>query len=744
MIKDCSKIFIFLLTLVMANTNYGQQLKGLVVNNDNLPLEGAFVYNLSSKSHAHSLENGMFIINKTKVGDSIKVGLLGYNNNIVIVERITETMRIVLAEKSFQLDELVISEQINALNTVAKLDLAVNPVNSSQDILRKVPGLITGQHAGGGKAEQLFLRGFDVDHGTDVALSVDGIPVNMVSHAHGQGYSDLHFLIPETINNISFGKGPYYAKEGDFNTAGYINFATKDYIKESSISIGAGQFNTIRTLGIFNLLENVKRQNAYMALEYLSGDGPYESPQNFNRLNLFGKYVLYTQNNDKLSLTASHFTSRWDASGQIPQREVDAGRISRFGAIDDTEGGLTSRTNLNLGYTKQISDYTTFKANTFYSNYNFELYSNFTFFLEDPVNGDQIKQKENRNLFGINTIFSTDSFLGGTPLNIKYGLSLRHDISNNNELSRTINKTIINNRVKLGDINQTNLGTFISTELDFGAFTLSPSLRFDYFKFIYNDKLENKSKTQFETKSVISPKLNLFFNANTNLQWFLKSGIGFHSNDARVAVTNQENNILPRAYGVDFGNIWKPIPKLMINTAAWYLFLEQEFVYVGDAGIVEPSGKTERLGLDLGMHYQLTDWLFFDTDVTITKARSKDSPKGENYIPLAPDLTLVGGLSVKGNNRFSGSIKYRYIDDRPANEDNSIVAAGYLVTDLNANYSFNNITLGVVVENLFNTAWNETQFATESRLQNESQPVEEIHFTPGTPFFIRGTVTYNF
>lgn len=738
------RVFVFLITVMLFNFSHGQQLKGLVLNKHNQPLEGAYVYNLNSKSHAHVLENGVFILNKTKKNDSIKVGLLGYKEDVFVVTTLKEVFKIVLAEKLLRLEELVISEQLNASNTIAKLDLRVSPVNSSQDILRKVPGLITGQHAGGGKAEQLFLRGFDIDHGTDVSLSVDGMPVNMVSHAHGQGYSDLHFVIPETVNQIDFGKGPYYAKEGDFNTAGYVNFSTKDFVNESTFSVGFGQFNTYRTLGVFNILEQVKKQNAYIAVEYLTGDGSFDSPQNFNRLNLFGKYVMFTPNNNKLVLSTSHFTSRWDASGQIPNRAVEDGSISRFGAIDDTEGGITSRTNLNLEFTKQISDKTLFKANTFYSKYDFELYSNFTFFLEDPVNGDQIKQKENRNIFGVNTVFNTESFLGKTPVNFQYGVGLRHDISNNNELSKTINKTTINERLKLGDVNQTNIDAFFNTEFEFGKLTIAPALRFDYFKFIYNDEIETNLNTLSETKSIVSPKLNFFFTPNTNIQWFLKSGIGFHSNDTRVVVTRQEENILPRAYGVDFGNIWKPIPKLVVNTALWYLFLEQEFVYVGDAGIVEASGKTERYGLDLGLRYQFNDWLFFDTDATYTKARSLEAASGENFIPLAPDFTLVGGLSVSNKSGFSGSIKYRYIDDRPANEDNSIVAEGYLITDINLNYSIGDITLGVVVENIFDREWNETQFATESRLRDEIQPVEEIHFTPGTPFFIRGLITYKF
>jgi len=720
-----------------------QNVKGVVLNELNQPLEAAYVYNLNSEAHAHTSENGVFYISDTKAGDSLKVGLLGYKTAIVKVTS-TDDLSIILEEKVFQLDEMVIREELNPVNTITRLDLNVTPVNSSQEVLRKVPGLFIGQHAGGGKAEQIFLRGFDVDHGTDVAIGVDGMPVNMVSHAHGQGYSDLHFVIPETVNKIDFGKGAYYASEGDFNTAGYVNFKTKDYIDESSVSLSLGQFNTLRTVGLFDLLGNTKNQNAYMAMEYIATDGPFDSPQNFNRLNLFGKYVMYSPENDKLTLTASHFTSRWDASGQIPQREVDNGNITRFGAIDDTEGGETSRTNLNLTYDKYITHNTTLKANAYYSQYAFELYSNFTFFLEDPVNGDQIKQKEDRQIFGANAALNYTSFLGSTELNLTSGFGLRHDIINDVELSRTLNRTTTLENIQLGDINQTNIDAFVKADFEFGKFRIAPALRLDYFKFMYNDALQTNYETKSETKTIVSPKLNFYYNAKDNLQLYLKSGLGFHSNDARLVVANNGKDILPRSYGTDLGTIWKPFPKLVVNSALWYLFLEQEFVYVGDAGIVEPSGKTRRYGLDLGLRYQINDWLFLDSDATYTHARSIDEPEGEDYIPLAPDFTFTGGLSIDDLNGFSGGLRFRYLNDRPANEDNSIVAEGYTVADFNLNYRMKNITLGVMVENLFDVDWNETQFATESRLQNEVDSVEEIHFTPGTPFFIKGIVTYNF
>ena len=722
---------------------YAQEVKGIVVNELNQPLEDVYVYNINSESHTHTSENGVFVSTNTKIADSIRVRLLGYKTRTIQVENTTD-LKIILEEKTFQLDEMVITEELNTVSTISRLDLKVTPVNSSQEVLRKVPGLFIGQHAGGGKAEQIFLRGFDVDHGTDVSISVDGMPVNMVSHAHGQGYSDLHFVIPETINKIDFGKGGYYAQEGDFNTAGYVNFETKDYLKESSISASAGQFNTLRTVGLFDLLENTKNQNAYVALEYIATDGPFESPQNFNRLNLFGKYVMYSPENDKLTLTASHFTSRWDASGQIPQREVDNGNMTRFGAIDDTEGGETERTNFNVTFDNYISDDTKLSANAFYSHYAFELYSNFTFFLEDPVNGDQIKQKEDRNIFGVNAAITHTTDLGGIELNLSSGFGVRHDVVDDVELSRTLNRRTTLENIQLGDINQTNIDAFVKAEFELGKVKIAPALRVDYFKFLYNDALQTNYETLSETKAILSPKLNFFYNAKDNLQLYLKSGLGFHSNDTRVVVANGGEDILPRSYGADFGSVWKPFPKLVVNSALWYLFLEQEFVYVGDAGIVEPSGKTRRYGLDLGLRYQLTDWLFLDSDATFTNARSTEEPSGKNYIPLAPDFTFTGGLAVNNLDGFSGGIRLRYLDDRPANEDNSIVAEGYFVTDFNVNYDFKAITLGLAIENVLDVDWNETQLATESRLRNETRPVEEIHFTPGTPFFIKATVTYTF
>ena len=741
------QISIVFFVLISCMQSFGQTLKGKVTDSFDQALENVYVINLSDNAHTHTNENGNFVIENINVTDRIEISVLGFQKKTITItqEHLSKGISIKLMTKVFQLEEMVLRKEINSMKTISKIDLKLNPVNNSQEILRKVPGLFIGQHAGGGKAEQIFLRGFDIDHGTDITLSVDGMPINMVSHAHGQGYSDLHFMIPETIQKIDFGKGPYYSNQGDFNTAGYVNFSTKTSIQDNLISVGFGDFNSLRTVGMFNLLDKKKDENAYAAIEYIATDGAFESPQNFNRLNVFGKYSTYLNGTDKLSLTASHFTSKWDASGQIPERAVKNGSITRFGAIDDTEGGFTSRTNINVQFDKILSDDSRLKTNVFYSNYNFELYSNFTFFLDDAVNGDQIKQFETRDIFGVNAQIINEKKFGNIEAKFTKGAGLRYDLVNDNELSHTKNRKETLQQIQLGDVRQTNLYAFFNSEFEIGKFKISPSVRVDYFKFLYNDALSTNYETLSKTKAIVNPKLNFLYTQNDNLQWFLKSGIGFHSNDARVVLQQNADKVLPRAYGIDFGNIWKPSKNIVLNTALWYLFSEEEFVYVGDAGIIEPSGKSKRFGLDVGIRYQALDWLMLDTDATFTKARSLENVVGQDYIPLAPEITIAGGVTLTNLGRFSGGIRYRYLGDRAANENNSIVAEGYLVTDFNLNYAMNkNLTLGIAVENIFNVAWNETQFATESRLQNETNPVEEIHFTPGTPFFAKATISYRF
>lgn len=739
------KILLITLMLGLTVSLYAHDLSGTVVNQDNERLEDVYVFNQRTNGGTYTDANGNFTLTNVEIGDTIIMSYIGFKNYTINVapKDLNRVLSVSMQQENISLAQVQITPKVNTLNQIIEVDLKTDPVKSSQELLRKVPGLIIGQHAGGGKAEQIFLRGFDVDHGTDVALSVDGIPVNLVSHAHGQGYADLHFVIPETVENINFGKGPYTASVGNFNTAGFLNFRTKKRIEESSISLEYGQFDSFRTVGIFNLLDE-GNSSAYIAGSLSLTDGPFESSQEFNRYNVMAKYNYRLPQEQELSLTLSHFTSKWDASGQIPQRAVDSGLIGRFGAIDDTEGGQTSRTNINIEHTKYYTPTRKLTTNAFYSKYDFELFSNFTFFLEDPVNGDQIRQFEDRNIYGFQTALSDKFYETSTNFEYQVGFGLRYDHVDDVQLSRTKNRQELLERLAFGDVDETNIYSFLNTEFEFGDFKLNPGLRIDYFKFDYVNKLSETYDNKAEDKITASPKLNLIYTPTNRLQLFAKTGIGFHSNDTRVATANNGEDVLPLAYGADLGGIYKITNNLIVNTALWYLFLEQEFVYVGDAGIVEPSGKSRRLGVDLGLRYEPLSWLYLYGDINYTYARFTEEPNNSDFIPLAPDLTSTGGITVKGNQGFSGGISYRFIDDRPANEDDSIVAKGYFVNDANINYTYKNYTFGIAIENLFDVDWNETQFATESRLQNEAEPVEEIHFTPGSPFFLRGKITVTF
>ncbi len=741
------KLFLYLTFLGFCLSASAHELSGTVVDENNIPIDGVGVYNKTTNGHTYTNISGYFELDDISVGDLIIFNSLGFKTQEITVteNELDATLKITMLESAVSLDQVVLVSKVNALSQFVNVDVKANPVKSSQEILRKVPGLIIGQHAGGGKAEQIFLRGFDIDHGTDITIDVDGLPVNMVSHAHGQGYADMHFIIPETIDNIDFGKGSYYASKGNFNTAGYVDLKTKRKISNSTLSLEAGMFNTIRSVGMFKVAEGEK-SNAYIASELVLSDGAFESPQNFNRLNLMGRYTFNNREDQDFSITLSHFQSKWDASGQVPQRAIDQGLISRFGAIDDTEGGTTGRSNFLVNHVRQLDEHSSVTSKAYISKYDFELFSNFTFFLEDPINADQIRQKEDRTIIGAETKYMHSIHVGDHDSQLSYetGLGFRYDDVNEVQLSRTKNRQELLERLAYGNIDELNVYGFFDLTYKKNQWTLNSGLRLDYFKFDYVNLLTETYDNQSENKIFVGPKLNAIYAASDKLQLFAKTGVGYHSNDTRVVVANSGEDILPAAYSADLGAIIKPTTKLVLNAALWSLFLEQEFVYVGDAAIVEPSGKSRRVGADFGFRYQVTDWMYTNADINYTLARSTEEPEGQDFIPLAPDLTSSGGLSFTDVGNFTGGISYRFIKDRPANEDNSIIAEGYFITDLNLNYNWKKWTFGIIVENLFDSEWNETQFATESRLLNEPNAFEEIHFTPGTPFYLRGKIVVSF
>ena len=708
-------------------------------------LENVIVLLKKADIHFHTLRDGSFILKTAILPDSLFVSAKGYEQAIYAVDDSHLSFNIRLDRHAIELAQInVTSQRLPA--EVMSVDLKMNPVNTAQDLLRKVPGLFIAQHAGGGKAEQIFLRGFDDDHGTDIAVSVDGMPVNMVSHAHGQGYADLHFVIPETVKDIDFGKGAYYADYGDFDTGGYVNLKTYDKIDNSFVKVEGGAFNTIRTMGIFNILNennNQHRRNMYLAGEYGYTNGHFDINQNFNRLNLFLKYNEWLNDRSYFNIQASTFNSKWNASGQIPERAVSEGLISRWGSIDPTEGGNTGRTNVLINYKYLLSDSETWESMFFYTHYQFRLFSNFTFFLNDPVNGDEIEQKESRNIYGMMNQYTKNFHFKNSRLAWKSGFGFRYDDIGDIELNHVYRRNTLLDRISLASINETHLYGYTSGEWQIGKWKINPAVRLDYFIFGMDDKLTDEVE-QDVIKARLSPKFNVFYNFNKKYQVFLKSGMGFHSNDTRVVIAQKGKNILPYSVGGDLGAVLKPFPNLLIQPALWYLFLQQEFVYVGDEAVVEPSGRSRRYGMDLSIKYQPLSWLYVDADFNYARPRFIDEPKGENYIPLAPVFTSTGGISVKLNSGFSASLRYRYMADRAGNENYSATAKGYFVNDLTLAYTLKKWELSMQIQNLFNVKWDEAQFYTETRLQNEINPASDMCFTPGYPFFLKTGIKFSF
>ncbi|HEY4322813.1 MAG TPA: TonB-dependent receptor [Mucilaginibacter sp.] len=743
-------LFFFVIILIASSANAQYIFKGKVIDETTLQgIDYAGVRSGSSGKSTATDKFGNFQLSLPSDTSTLVISVLGYASKQVKAKS-GKHLAISLSRSAIDLKEVVISPNLNnnSFHTLSALDLNLRPVNSSQDLMRLVPGLFIAQHMGGGKAEQIFFRGFDADHGTDINVSVDGLPVNLVSHIHGQGYADLHFLIPETVSTFDYGKGPYYTENGDFATAGYLSFSTKDALDKNMISLEYGRYNSFRGMAMLNLLDSAAKkhgENWYIAGEYNYTDGPFTFTEKYKRFNAFSKYTKQLDANNKLSLSASAFTTTWRASGEIPERAVAANTtaidddgnpikipeyanpISRFGTIDSAQGGKTSRFNFIAKLNSDIGNNLTLENEVYYTHYNFLLHVNTSFFAEDSLGGLR-QQNQDRDMFGYNGKLNKVNYFGNMTLTSSVGLGTRFDRTYGTEYSSVTEQYQLIDYIQQGNVNQNNSNIYLDETLQSGKWLFNAGLRFDYFNFNYHDTTR--------TKNIVSPKINVQYTANDQIQFYLKTGKGFHSNNAITVIGNNGFETLPAAYGADLGLNWKPIPHVYINAALWYLYLQQEFVYTDD-GTIEPGGKTTRKGIDLSARYEIAPWLFADLNVNLAHPRLADSAAGHGYLALAPTFTSTGGLDIKFKNGINGGLSYRYMHNRPGNNTYTLVADGYYVTDLKINYTKKRYELGLTVENLFNTKWNEFEAEEVSQLKGETAPVDQMSFTPGTPFFAK-------
>ena len=623
-------------------------------------------------------------------------------------------------------------------------DLELRTSSTPSDVMRLVPGLIIGQHHGGGKADQILFRGFDSDHGTDFQVSIDGIPVNMVSNAHGQGYADLHWLIPETIDRVEVYKGSYFPHLGDFATSGAINIITKRGDKDSTLTLSGGSYNTQRYVGILAPPQGTLFK-PYIAAEIFHNDGAFKNPNNYIRYNILTKFNLFSTANSSLNFLGSFFKTSWDASGELPSRQIRSGEIGRFGSNDPSEGGKSDRQNLSFTYNYTDANQS-FTAQTWSSWYKLRLWSNFSLFLNNPVNGDGIEQNDRRFLAGNNITYRRSYFLWGLATETLVGFQSRFDHIKlglfNQEARRRLSTTNNNG------IQQTNLGWFAHQEIRLADWVRAQlGMRLDNFWFkVTQDGPATEPISGAASKSMINPKMNWIFTPftdndiarQTNL--FVNMGGGFHSNDARIVVQDAAK-ALARYWSGELGVRTKLLNKVDFSMSVWNSYLSSELVFVGDDGTFEPSGASRRQGIESEVRYDILPWLSLDSDISYTWAKFVNGDK----VPLAPRFLAFTGLTARHDSGLQARLQMRHIGPRYGIEDGSILTPTSTIFDLFLKYIWKRYELFIQVQNLANTKWRSAEHVFESRTPNElaaGQPGQVgAHFTPGDPFNVKAGIT---
>jgi hypothetical protein len=639
-------------------------------------------------------------------------------------------------------------------SVISALDMELRPRNSAQDLLKSVPGIFTAQHQGGAKAEQMFVRGFDCDHGTDINLSLDGVPVNLPSHAHGQGYADMHFLIADVVSSLDVYKGPYQAQFGDFYTGAAVAFHTYDTLPHSLVHFEVGTaptqraFENSRVLFMTNIPTHNTNISSYIAGEYSYNPGYFDNDAHYSKFNIFGKIKYKIAQGSDISLSIASYAASWNGSGQIPVRAVSEGLISRFGSLDPTEGGSTDRTMVNLQYRHNTGN-GQFLFDTYYQRYGLTLYNDFTFFLVDPVHGDEIEQDDTRNVIGFNTQYSKYYNLGDIQTKSTFGGGMRTDIISTDLWH--VEKRVRLNQEGADDIYVT--GTNLWFKQDFNIvkwFRFDAAVRFDYMIFQDRDNQPTDTPNHSGTNYQVLPsyKVNFVFSPTDAVQLFVNNGIGYHSNDTRIVVEDPRHT-LPTAFAEEVGTTVRVGTMAIFSAALYCLDLTDERTFDPDVAQEVDNGPSRRMGVDFTARIQILPWLTADLDLNyshnyLTQKFLGREATSDYELPLAPVFTSQGGLTARHRSGFKARIGYRAMSNRPADVDYSVTALGYYVMDASLAFERRKYMLSLTVENFLNTKWNEAQFATVTQLQGETQPVNSLCFTAGTPIAIKFGVSYYF
>lgn len=635
-----------------------------------------------------------------------------------------------------------------SVGTVLADQLENRPVLRTGEVLEVVPGLTVTQHSGDGKANQYFLRGFNLDHGTDFASRVDGLPVNMPTHGHGQGYSDINFLIPELIKRIDYKKGTYYAEEGNFSAAGAVDLTYADRLEKSLAVLGYGDEGYRRALlAISPALGNA---NLLVAVDYQHNDGPWELPEGFRKVNGLLKFTSGGPDSG-FGVTAMGYDGHWRSTDQIPLRAVESGLIDRFGNIDPTDGGETHRYSLSADYWAPLGE-GKFSALAYGIDYRLDLISNFTYFL-NPVEGDQFEQFDDRTVLGTDLRYSVPLMFGSLQSELLTGIDIRHDDISPVGLylteARQRYATIREDKVK-----QTSYSIYVSDGIAWTPkLRTTLGLRADRFDFDVDSSLVTNSGSAND--SIVSPKLTMVFGPWATTELFVNLGEGFHSNDARGTTIKVDPtdgvtpvdavNPLVKARGGEIGFRTIPFTELQLSGSIWQLNLDSELLFVGDGGTTEPSRESHRRGVEFSVFYTPLSWLIADADFAWSHARFADDDPAGDRIPNAVDRVASVGIAVNHPNGWSGGARLRYIGPAALIEDNSVRSPSSILLNLQAGYRFSSgLKARIDLLNALDRRTNDITYLYESQLRGESSPVEDIHFHPGEPRTLRATLSMQF
>jgi hypothetical protein len=662
---------------------------------------------------------------------------------------------------------------------VSQEQLASQPLLRPGAVLENVPGLIVTQHSGEGKANQYFLRAFNLDHGTDLATEIDDMPVNMPTHAHGQGYTDLNFLIPELISDLHFKKGPYYVDEGDFATAGTVRMDLASEVPDSA-TLGFGQDGYRR--GLLMGSTRIGSGTLVGAGEIYHNDGPFDHPDDYNRLNGVLRYH-YGTNSDYLTVTAMAYSGRWNATDQVPERAIESGLIDRFGSLNPTDGGNSRRSSLSFNRIKRTdNDQVQFSA--YVIRYKLDLWSTFTYYLQDPVYGDQMLQHDDRVVYGLKGSKTWWMSLGGFSMSNLLGMQVRVDDIRDVGVDHTFERQYLSTRQDASVLEANGAVYFENTTQWLPQLRTVVGLREDWFSFDVKDKMLNANgscnvqsdplgcNTGDVHASIFSPKLGIILGPWGRTTYFITLADGYHSNDARGVTRSGENpDVLPvtpltRATSAELGIATDPLSAWHTTLDVFLLKLKSELVFDGDAGVTSPSGSTTRTGIEWGNTLRINPWLSADLNAAFSRARfDQNTPPDDlgcsdtspsypctqtmaitgRYIPNSPTNVVDAGLTAQYPSGWFGSLRMRHFGESPLVEDNSARSPAYTTLDLQLGYQrLGKWLLAFDTFNLFNARWNDIEYYYVSRLQNEAAPRPDFVVHPGVPRTVRARLQYYF